>query len=72
MWEEAFVSSCVRALHGQYPDLPCVRLMAPLQVVENGGGGIGEGGGEWSGRETPKHRQMGAEVKEEVKGGFRV
>ena len=31
MWEEAFLSSCIRALHSQYPDLPCVKLMAPLQ-----------------------------------------
>ena len=31
IWEEAFLSSCIRALHAPYPDLPSVRLAAPLQ-----------------------------------------
>ena len=30
LWEEAFLSSCLRALHGRYPDLPSVRLLPPL------------------------------------------
>jgi hypothetical protein len=32
IWEEAFLCSCVRSLEEHRPDLPCLRLMPPLQV----------------------------------------